>query len=94
MFADDLKVFLRNINKIETVYEVICRFENVSGLKMHPDPTRGKYQALPFGVHRQFVQWSYWISVRDNIKVDGGLFSNKESFMKTLNLFYSCLSVL
>ena len=82
MFADDLKVFLRNTNEIETVYEVICRFEKVSGLKMHRDPTRGKCQALPFGVHRQFVRWPYWVSVRDKIKVVGGLFSNKEAFEK------------
>ena len=82
MFADDLKLFLRNTDEIETVYEVICRFEKVSGLKMHRDPTRGKCQALPFGVHRQFVQWPYWVSVRDKIKVVGGLFSNNEAFEK------------
>ena len=80
LFADDLKVFIGNTNEIDTVYEAICRFEKVSGLKMHRDPTRGKCQALPFGSHRQFSRWPDWVSVRDKIKVVGGLFSNKETF--------------
>ena len=82
MFADDLKVFLRKASEIETVYEVICRFEKVSGLKMHRDPERDKCQALPFGSHRFFNSWPDWVSVKDKIKVVGGIFSNREPFEK------------
>ena len=82
LFADDLKVFIRNTSEIKSVYEVICRFEKVSGLKMHRDPARGKCQALPFGSHRQFQSWPDWVSVRDKIKVVGGLFSNIETCEK------------
>ena len=82
LFADDLKVFLRDTSEIESVYGIICSFEKVSGLKMHRDPARGKCQALPFGSHRQFQSWPDWVSVKDKIKVVGGLFSNRETCEK------------
>ena len=82
MFADDLKLFLNKTREIESVYEVICDFEEVSGLKMHRNPLREKCQALPFGSHRTFQDWPAWITVKDKIKVVGGIFSNKEDFGK------------
>ena len=82
MFADDLKCFLKETGEVEVVYEEICKFEKISGLKMHRDPLRDKCQALPFGNHRSFNSWPAWVSVKDKIKVVGGVFSNKEKFEK------------
>ena len=82
LFADDLKMFLSNINELNTVYEIICRFENVSGLLMHRDPLREKCQALPFGEHRNYQLWPDWVTVKNKIKVVGGVFSNNEQFEK------------
>ena len=44
---------------------------------MHRDPTRGKCQALPFGRHKGYLNWPDWVSVRDEIKVVGAIFTNK-----------------
>ena len=35
LFADDMKIFLGNLSEIETAYNVIGKFEEVSGLEMH-----------------------------------------------------------
>ena len=82
MFADDLKLFLHDVEELNVAYDVICNFENVSGLVMHRDVTRDKCQALSFGSHRNFDNWPEWISVKDKVKIVGGLFSNSESFEK------------
>ena len=82
LFAHDLKVFLKEVEEIPKAYEVICNFENVSGLKMHRDPKRGKCQALPFGKHRENLVWPEWISVKSSMKVVGAIFSNNEDFEK------------
>ena len=47
-----LQLFIRKEEEIKEAYEVIVRFEDVSGLEMHRDPRREKCQALPFGNHR------------------------------------------
>ena len=84
-FADDLKLFLKNLNEIDACFKSICKFEKVSGLKMHRDPKREKCQALPFGKHRQFNNWPDWITVKDAIKVVGVWFGNREADFETLN---------
>ena len=80
--TSDLKLFLKEIEEIPKAYEVICNFENVSGLKMHRDPKRGKCQAIPFGKHRENLVWPEWISVKSSMKVVGAMFSNNEDFEK------------
>ena len=82
LFADDLKLFLVDVNELKISYDVICCFERISGLLMHRDSTRDKCQALPFGKHRDFQLWPDWVSVKDKIKIVGGIFSNNESFEK------------
>ena len=82
LFADDLKLFLKNVNELTVVYDVICKFESISGLEMHRDPTRDKCQALPFGSHRNYQLWPDWVSVKNKIKIVGGMFSNDEPFEK------------
>ena len=54
MFTDDLKVFLKDPCEIDLIYDVITKFERISGLVMHRDPKREKCQALPFGSHREY----------------------------------------
>ena len=46
-FADDVKVVLRRPEEINICYNIISKFEKVSGLRMHRDPSREKCQALP-----------------------------------------------
>ena len=82
LFADDMKIFLGNLSEIETAYNVIEKFEKVSGLEMHRDPARQKCQALPFGEHRKFNGWPAWVTVKNNIKVVGAIFSNNEDLEK------------
>ena len=82
MFADDLKLFIKDLNEIENIYDRICKFEKISGLKMHRDPSRDKCQALPFGRHRAFKEWPVWVSVKNNMKVVGAYFSNNECMDK------------
>ena len=32
MFADDLKLFIKDLNEIEFLYDRICKFERISGI--------------------------------------------------------------
>ena len=82
LFADDLKCFIKDIDEIDKIYDVICKFEHVSGLKMHRDPSRGKCQALPFGSHRENTSWPCWVTVKTSMKVVGAFFSNNECIDK------------
>ena len=82
MFADDLKLFIKDLNEIEFLYDRICKFERISGLNMHRDPSRDKCQALPFGRHREYNEWPGWVSVKNKIKVVGAFFSNNECIDK------------
>ena len=75
-FADDMKLCLADPKEIPVVYDLICKFEAVSGMKMHRDPRREKCQALPFGTHRDIQDWPEWVTVKDAIKVVGAWFSN------------------
>ena len=84
-FADDLKLFLKDLNEIEVSYNIINDFEKISGLKMHRDPKREKCQALPFGKHREYKNWPEWITVKNEIKVVGIHFSNIEGNYELLN---------
>ena len=79
MFADDLKLFIGDTEEINQTYQVICDFEEISGLEMHRDPGRDKCQVLPFGSHMDFQNWPEWVSVKSKMKVVGGIFSNNES---------------
>ena len=78
-FADDMKGFLSDTAEVEIMYNTVSKFEDVSGLEMHRDPTREKCQALPFGSHKNFQDWPTWVTVKSSIKVVGILFSNSES---------------
>ena len=84
-FADDLKVFIADLREISMCYNEIEKFEVISGLKMHRDPQRGKCQALPFGSHREYMEWPEWISVRDCIKVVGIIYTNKRDEFEKVN---------
>ena len=72
LFADDMKIFLKDLNEINLIENIISQFEQFSGVRLHRDPSRGKCQALPFGKHEEFQEWDKWrwISVREKIKVD------------------------
>ena len=94
MFADDLKVFISDLGEIDSVYDVICKFETVSGLEMHRDRSRDKCQALPFGNHRDNVTWPAWVSVKKQMKVVGAIFSNDESLEKlNSELVFKCFNL-
>ena len=82
LFADDLKVFIRDLDEIDCIYDVISKFESISGISMHRDPLREKCQAIPFGEHREHLDWPKWVTVKNKIKVVGAVFSNDESFDK------------
>ena len=41
-FADDQKIFLREVNEIESVEAVVTDFEKVSGVRLHRDQTLKK----------------------------------------------------
>ena len=79
LFADDMKLFLANPKEIDEAYDIIEKFEHVSGLEMHRDPARQKCQALPFGEHRSYGEWPEWVTIKEEMKVVGAMFSNKES---------------
>lgn len=81
-FADDMKLFVSDPEEITSAFNVICKFEAVSGLKMHRDPRREKCQALPFGAHRTFQNWPDWVTVKDSVKVVGAWFSNSNNLEK------------
>ena len=72
LFADDLKLFIKNMSEVTNLYKVISNFEIVSGLEMHRDPARKKCQALPFGLHRVHIEWPKWITVQSTMKVVWG----------------------
>ena len=96
MFADDLKAFIKDLDEVDAIYDVICNFENVSGLMMHRDPRRDKCQALPFGSHKANKDWPEWVSVKSKMKVVGAIFSNNECIDKlnsglVSKSFYNCL---
>ena len=78
-FADDMKLFVGNLEEIPRAYGIISNFECVSGLLMHRDPRREKCQALPFGEHREVDSWPDWVTVKNSIKIVGAWFSNIES---------------
>ena len=82
LFADDLKGFIGDIQEIDMIYDVICRFENISGLIMHRDPKHEKCQAVPFGDHKEYQNWPEWVTVKNKIKVVGVVFSNDEHIDK------------
>ena len=85
-FADDLKLTLRNAEEINTVYNVITKFQKVSGLSMHMDPSRQKCHALCFGSHRNYQHWPVWISCKDVVNILGILYSNvKEKTLEQVN---------
>ena len=91
LFADDLKLFFNDVKEIESASEVIKRFEMVSGLEMHRDPARNKCQALPFGSHISSTSWPEWVTVRDEIKIVGAMFSNRGDLEKlNSNLVSKC----
>ena len=82
-FADDVKLVLKDLNsELSSVYDIINKFEFVSGTEMHRDPLRGKCQALPFGSHRTHDDWPVWITVKNEIKILGVLYSNTVSLEK------------
>ena len=70
-FADDMKLFVGNLEEIPRAYGIISNFECVSGLLMHRDPRREKCQALPFGEHREVDSWPDWVTVKNSIKIVG-----------------------
>ena len=82
LFADDLKLFIQDLSEIDIASQVIKRYEVVSGLEMHRDPLRRKCQALPFGNHKEFQNWPGWVTVCDEVKIVGALFSNKGNLEK------------
>ena len=79
-FADDLKLVLREAKEIHKVFELIKKFQIVSGLEMHMDPGREKCQALCFGSHRDYDQWPNWITVKEVVNILGILYGNKKEF--------------
>ena len=81
-FADDMKLFLADPKEISVAFDLITKFESVSGLKMHRDPKREKCQALPFGAHRSYLGWPGWVTVKDSIKIVGAWFSNSGELEK------------
>ena len=82
LFADDLKGFFGEIHEIDKVYDVICKFEKNSGIIMHRDPKREKCQLIPFGDHRKYQDWPEWVTVKNQIKVVGAIFSNEKNIDK------------
>ena len=80
--VDDLKLFVNDLSEIDSASYVIKRFEDVSGLEMHRDPQRQKCQVLPFGNHRHFNNWPAWVTVKEEVKIVGAMFSNKGNLEK------------
>ena len=78
-FADDQKIFLREVNEIESVEAVVTDFEKVSGVRLHRDKTLKKCNVLPFGSHLTHDCWPYWVNVCTEMKVIGGTFVNNGS---------------
>ena len=85
-FADDDKVFLKNPDEIHKAYEIIEKFEHVSGLEMHRDPARQKCSALVFGNHRDYNNWPDWVTIKDEVKIVGIMYGNNpEKSLESLN---------
>ena len=59
-FAYDCKAFISKIEEIDILLKIIEEFEEVSGVRMHRDPKKGKCQALPFGDHMKYKEWDRW----------------------------------
>ena len=78
-FMDDFKCFLTDEKEIYVVDSVITKFENVSGLKVHRDPSKQKCNILCFGRHRNFNSWPSWVNVANKVKIVGAYFSNSEN---------------
>ena len=85
-FADDDKVFLNDPDEIHKVYDIIERFEKVSGLEMHRDPTRQKCSALVFGNHREYNNWPDWVTIKEEVKIVGVIYGNNpDKSLESLN---------
>ena len=84
-FADDVKLFLGSTSEIGAIYDVIEKFEGVSGLQMHRDPQRKKCQALSFGTHKTFNEWPQWITMSNQTKIVGIIFTNEQKKFEQLN---------
>ena len=85
-FADDLKLVLREPQEIHMTFEVIKKFQTISGLEMHTDPCRDKCQALTFGNHRVYNNWPNWITNKEVVNILGILYGNRrEVSLEQLN---------
>ena len=84
-FADDVKLFLKDLSELETCYKAIEKFEKISGLEMHRDPGREKCQALPFGKHKGEDRWPTWVTVKTSIKVVGIFYTNEHQNLEKIN---------
>ena len=84
-FADDVKLFLKDLSELETCYKAIEKFEKISGLEMHRDPGREKCQALPFGKHKEEDRWPTWVTVKTSIKVVGIVYTNEHQNLEKIN---------
>ena len=84
-FADDVKLFLKDLTELKNCYKVIEEFEKISGLEMHRDPGREKCQALPFGKHKEEENWPAWITVKTSIKVVGIHYTNEHQKVEKIN---------
>ena len=77
-FADDTKAILKYPSEISIIYDVVSKFEVISGIEMHRDRSRKKCQALSFGSHRDVNTWPEWVSVADEVKILGVSYTNKK----------------
>ena len=78
-YMDDLKCFLKDEDEIFLVDNIITKFEKVSGLIVHRDPTKLKCNILCFGKHRQYRSWPSWVNVSNKVKIVGAIFSNLDN---------------
>ena len=79
-FADDAKLVIKDLDsEVPKVFDIINRFEKVSGMEMHREQKREKCQAVPFGSHRSYANWPDWITVKNEVKILGINYSNFES---------------
>ena len=75
-FADDQKLFLREPEEIHKVEEIVTKFEQVSGVKLHRNKLLKKCNILCFGQHRGYQKWPDFVNVVDSLKVIGATFIN------------------
>ena len=78
-YMDDLKCFLKDEDEIFLVDNIITKFEKVSGLIVHRDPTKLKCNILCFGKHRQYRSWPSWVNVSNKVKIVGAIFLNLDN---------------